>query len=638
MGSTFSVGGLVSGLDTKTIIAQLMQLERIPVKQLAARQDQLRKVDSAWQSVTTRLSALRASAVDPLRKENVWNGWYRATSSNNDVVAASVSGTPSTGATSFTVNRLAFAAQMASGDTFSGLSASMGSRALTIDFADGTAPLTVTSDASTTLTSFVERINAANKPVSAQAVKISDGSYRLVLTAKNTGVANNFTLSGVTGWTGPFTSVQNAQDSEITFGGTTPLTVTRSSNVITDLIEGVRLELKSTSATAVTITTQRNPDAPASVVKKLVDELTATLSALKDLTKYDPKANRGGPLTGDSTARRITQSLLATMSDTISGLTGNYTNANVLGISLTKDGLVTFDEAKFRAALEVDFVAVQKAFTRSATATDSRVKFVDGSDATQPGTYAITVTQAARVAERTGVAYTAPTGPMTLAISVSGKVVNVALDTAHDTVAKAVDAINTKLKADGETTLAAEVSGTAIKLATSVHGSAVSFTVATSGGTANQFGLDGTFTGQDASAQIGGETITGKGQLLTGATGNTEGLSVRITATQAEVEAASGSLNLGSITFTRGLAGQLSSVLTEFEGTTGAVATTVTRIKDQIALYQGRIDRFEVRLAAREALLVRQFAAMEAALGQLTSQGNYLASQLANLNNNRIKQ
>jgi len=635
MTSTASIGGLATGLDTKSILAQLTQLERIPIKQLEVRQLKLRGIDKAWTQIVGKVQAVR-SAVDGIRRISSWNTYYSATSSDTAAVTASVSGTPTSGAVSFTVNALARAEQQASptgaGDTFTGLDDTVGGRNFTINFNDGTAALTLTDDGDDTLGDYVNRINTSGKPVRAQAVEVSSGVFQLVLTAKDTGVDNGFTINGLAGWTGTFTQVQAATDAEILIGGTNPLTVTRSSNTISDVIEGVTLNLKAETATAVTITTSRDVEKAVTAVKALVDAANEALAVIKDLTLASPDSpDESGPLVGDSTARSLSQRLLGSVSQIVAGLSGDYTSPSSVGVSLTRDGEFTLDESKLRAALTDDFDAVSSVFARVGTATDSRVTWSIASDATQPGTYGVTLTTAAERASKTGSAYVGPGAGLTETITVTygSKTAIVTLDEFDDTLAEAVAKIQAEFDAEGITTLEVSASGGAIKLNTTGYGTLATFTVSTTG--ADPYGLDGTHAGIDAVVQFDGQTITGVGQAITSPDGNSEGMVFRVTATAAEVAGAGGSLALGNIVYTRGLGGAMSTVLGDFEGVDGNIQRTRDRITSQIELFQDRIDMLEIRVTARQRALAVKFSTLETVMSRLVSQGNWLSSQLASL-------
>lgn len=623
--STFNIGGLASGLDTNNILSQLLQIERTPILQLQNRQAKLAKVDDAWSLINTKLSSFR-SAVDGLKTATKFASFASATSSNLEVLTVQTTGTAPPGSVQLTVEKLAFSTQRASGaaEGFASLDATMGTRQLTIH-QGGTDYVVNPVSTDTTLSEYVTQINASGAPVRAQAVRVDDGSYRLVLTAKESGVANDFTLTA-TNWSGAFDTLQAGQDAEVRIGDpVTGLLVKRSSNTVTDLIDGVTIRLRTVSATPVTVTTARNADGAIAAVKRLVDEANATLDTVRNLSKYDADKNKAQPLAGDSTARRITVDVLSTVSRLIVGADGDYTSAGSLGITLTSDGKLALDESVLRTALTDNWDQVANAIGRNGRATDARALFLAASDRTVAGTYAITVTQAAETATVTGGAYAA--SAQTLTIVSDGVTANVVTD-GTESLAQLITKINTQLSTDGITTVRAEDDGGALKLSDTRYGTAYTFTVSSDG---DSYGTAGTYAGEDVIATIGSETVTGKGQIWTSTTGDTEGLSVRLQATAAEVAGAGGSLALGDVTAVQGVAGQLSSVIKRFEGAIGDIQISRDRVKSTIDLYQERIDRLEIRIKQREITLRRQFTAMETAMNALIQQGNRISGALAGL-------
>lgn len=640
----FSIGGLASGLDTQNIISQLMQLERVPVKQMESRQAALREVEEAWSLITTKLSSIRTS-IDGLAKPGSFAKFALATSSNTTAVGVTVTGKPEPSSIAFEVEKLATARRYASDDTFAGTTAAMGTRQLTITKgADSWSFDGATYD---TLGEFVTAINDSTAPVKAEALRVSDTEYRLVITAESTGVANDFTVTP-TNWGGatPFTSPQIAQDAELRIGDPdTGLLVTRGSNSITDLVDGVTIDLKTITTGLVTVSTTRDVDGAVKAVKKLVDDVNGLLNMAKGLSKYDPETKRRSALTGDGTLRRLTGDLLNAFSSTLAGITGDYSLPSSLGISLTKDGALTFDESKLRTALTDDWAGVTGAITRGANTTslDARASYVSHTDATQTGTYRVRVTQAATQAQVTGSAYVAPGAGTsdTLTISQGGKTANIVIDDTHTTAALAVQEINDGLDAAGITALRAEESGGAIRLVDSRYGAVGTFNVTATGG---GFGLTGAHAAFDVEATVDtmvdgvaveSVDVVGLGRSLIVTSGDANGLALNITASEADVAAAAGDLSLGTLELTQGLAGQIGAVLLPREGSTGELQVARDYVSGQIALFQERIERFEIRIAQREITLRRQFTALETAMQRLTSQGNWLSSQLAQMGGGR---
>ena len=62
--STFSVDGLSSGLDTTSIIEQLMEVEAIPVRRLESRRDEMTDQIGAWTDLDSRLADLSGAITD----------------------------------------------------------------------------------------------------------------------------------------------------------------------------------------------------------------------------------------------------------------------------------------------------------------------------------------------------------------------------------------------------------------------------------------------------------------------------------------------------------------------------------------------------------------------------------------------
>ena len=118
--STSSVDGLVSGLDTTALINQLMAAEKAPQDQLVAKRDKAKAVVAAYQSLNTKLAALRdasAKLADPA-------GWnvMKASSTSPSVATATTGATALGGSLALNVLQLATSAAVVSSGTASSLS------------------------------------------------------------------------------------------------------------------------------------------------------------------------------------------------------------------------------------------------------------------------------------------------------------------------------------------------------------------------------------------------------------------------------------------------------------------------------------------------------------------------------------
>lgn len=106
MSGTFSAGGLITGLDSASLIASLMQIERQPILRMEDRLSQLEAQQTAVRTLRTTLQTLRNTAQD-FRFNNIFNA-FQTTSSTPEVLTSSVTGAnPVTGSFAINVTRLA---------------------------------------------------------------------------------------------------------------------------------------------------------------------------------------------------------------------------------------------------------------------------------------------------------------------------------------------------------------------------------------------------------------------------------------------------------------------------------------------------------------------------------------------------
>src|SRR5687767_7051102 len=104
MASISSSVGIVSGINSKDIIDQLMALEARPKDLLQKRIDAAQEQKLAYTDLATRLTSLRLSA-QTLKKPSNFQA-STATSSDEDVLSATASNGAAVGAFQFQVARL----------------------------------------------------------------------------------------------------------------------------------------------------------------------------------------------------------------------------------------------------------------------------------------------------------------------------------------------------------------------------------------------------------------------------------------------------------------------------------------------------------------------------------------------------
>ena len=485
------------------------------------------------------------------------------------------------------------------------------------------------SGASATLSDIAAAITSADSTIKTQTIDVGAGTepVRLVATAGASGAAKAFSLdmSGYTGMDDGAETLAEGRNAKVTIGG---LTVQRPSNTITDLIPGVSVALASAKPdTDVVISIGRDSEALAAKAKTLVDKLNAVLDKIKSLTKYDADKKTASVLTGDSRARDVVASLVQAMQ--VNSGTGTYQSLSAVGISFQRAGTFAFDAAKFKDAVSKDYDGVSKLLARTATATDARVGFISatGDTVAKSTGYNVVVTQAAQQATRTGSAFVTLAANEDITVTTgAGSVTYAAL--AGATPDAVVAGLNAAL-GNARVGVTAANNGGAITLTTTGYGSNATLNIA-----AGATGLSGTAAGVNVAGTIDGKAATGSGQLLTAdtATGNdASGLSLRITATAADVAGAGGSLALGSLAYSNGAAGGLAKVLSKLTGLGGKVTAAKDAATANSKNQQQRIDAFEKRLTLVEERYKKQFAALETLMGRMKDQSSWLAAQINGL-------
>lgn len=364
-----NVDGLISGLDTTSLINQLLQVEAAPQTALKIKVSTETNVETAYQLVNTRFAALQ-TASEALIGPTAWSA-VKATSSTPGVTATSVAGAD-TGSLSFYVDSVATA--------FSSMSSTAAADTTSVqlptsfDLAAFGTTTTITSDGS--LTDVAAKVNAANAGVRATVVKLGDADYRLQLTATKTGANSTISLYQ-TGTTTPiangFTQITAGADAVLRIGGTsdtsTGVRVQQASNSFTDILKGTTFTVSQPGAATVTVA--QDADALATKVKGIVDAANAALDEIAKQTASDPANGTSSPLTGDFMVRDLQQRLLGLVSNpapaTVTDATGTTTTSTYslksFGVQLTKDGHLAFNADDFAKAYADDPSKTQQVLT-----------------------------------------------------------------------------------------------------------------------------------------------------------------------------------------------------------------------------------------------------------------------------------
>jgi flagellar hook-associated protein 2 len=362
--------GAGSGIDIKSLAQSLVDAEKTPQKErIDAKIKQSEAQITGYGAMKYALSDLKTA----FGKLNDASDFSSIKTSNTQPNALSITASSTAEAASYNIEVLQTALMQ---------------RTASNNFADRATPLNVISP-STTGTEFslnlnvggvdkgnitvanptpagmVSAINGAKLGVTAQLINTGSG-YKVVITGE-TGASKAFTLTskdsnGVAVPGVAFTNnLQTATDASLRVNG---LSVSRSSNTITDVIDGVTLDLFASTTGAARVDLNRDTTGIKDNIKGLVkayNDFEASLKILGD--RKSDVAEFGGTLAGESLLQSVRSQVRAMITDTSSTPGTNIKAARNVGLSMDRNGKLNLDEAKLDTALQDNFTEVSTMFS-----------------------------------------------------------------------------------------------------------------------------------------------------------------------------------------------------------------------------------------------------------------------------------
>lgn len=227
----------------------------------------------------------------------------------------------------------------------------------------GSYETTIEFDPDDTLRDVMTKINEAGVGVSASILNEGVGAnpFRLSLTARESGVAGR-TLIDTGGFDLGLTQLDQGQDAKAFFGSSDPakaVLVTSSSNTITDVFEGLTLNLKSASDESVTINVANDRSELETKIEDFVTAFNETLDRIDFQSRFDEETEARGPLLGDSTLLGLKNAMVRTILGGPQNVSGRFSNLSQVGLTLGDGARLELDKDKLREAIEQDPQAVE---------------------------------------------------------------------------------------------------------------------------------------------------------------------------------------------------------------------------------------------------------------------------------------
>lgn len=359
--------GAGSGIDVKALAQGLVDAEKIPRKErIDAKIAKTEAKITGFSAIKYALSELKTA----FAKINDASEFAAIKPSNTQASAFGVTASSSAQAGSYGIEVLQTAqAQRTASGSFADRSTPLnGGSAFTLNLTLGGVsqdPIAVTT---ATPAGMVSAINGADLGVTAQLINTGSG-FNVVLTGE-TGATQSFTLGSDDGSGNAVADVgftnhlQTAADANFKVNG---LTVTRSTNSISDVIAGVTLDLYTNTTGAARLDLNRETTGIKDNLKGLVtayNDFEATLKILGDAGSEVEEF--GGALAGESLLQTVRTQVRDFIINNSSSPGTNIKAARDVGISFDRNGKLTLDETKLDTALQNHFGEVSTMFTAGA--------------------------------------------------------------------------------------------------------------------------------------------------------------------------------------------------------------------------------------------------------------------------------
>ena len=360
-----------SNLGLSALLDQLSTSEQQRLTPLTTQQTSYKAQLTAWGLVKSSLQKVQTAAEALAKADKI--ATTSVTSKNTAFTATVDAGVP---AGNYSIEVIGLAqSQTLTSKEFTNKTDSIGgttagnSRTITITQPGQKTPMTVTlTDDQTSLSGIRDAINKQNGSVTASIIKADDDSYYLSLTSKDTGLTNAMTVTvsgddklkqnlaydpaATTG--NGLTQTVKAADAVVKIND---ITITRSSNTISDAQDGLTLTLtKQTEENKPEqLTVARDNTAMKTAIQTFVDTYNSLQTTISSQTKYTAvdqgstsQDSSNGDLMGDGTLRNIQTRLRSIV---ISSQPTDYATLSSMGITQDVNGKVTVDSTKLDKAL-----------------------------------------------------------------------------------------------------------------------------------------------------------------------------------------------------------------------------------------------------------------------------------------------
>lgn len=361
MSSLISFTGMASGLDTGSIVSALVQAESLPLRRMQTTKTQLGSKSSKLEEINSLLNTLKSAAEELSSLEKVQAA--TASTSQEDSMRVTTNGGAVPGQYDLEIidvakNQKTYSDGIENRYT-GGLFSGEGTFSITVG---SDAAVDISVDADTSLEDLVSAINTSGADVTAGIMY--DGTDHRLMISGNRGGTTEGVVSfasdvGTLGLDDPANIYQTSSSASFRIDG---FLRSSESNSITDAVPGVTIDLLAQTDGNATVTVERDTEALAEKMDSFVKAYNNAMGKVNSALTTRSEDNSAASLFGDSTLRSIRQKMESSLLSAVSGLSGQYTTARSVGLSLDRDGELSFDRDDFDDAVATDITSLAALF------------------------------------------------------------------------------------------------------------------------------------------------------------------------------------------------------------------------------------------------------------------------------------
>ncbi|RLB70153.1 MAG: hypothetical protein DRH07_09205 [Deltaproteobacteria bacterium] len=344
---SITFGGLATGIDTESIITELMKIERFPIDRLKKDQAYYNNRLDAFSQLDGKLKGFleKAEAIDTRAELSSPS----VKSSSEDYVSVTADSKAQLGSYQLTVVDLAQQQKDVSQGYVDKGASTFGTGSLNLTIA-GVAN-TITIDATNnSLEGIAQAINDAELGIGATVINDgTDTPYRLVLTGESVSSAFSLDASGLSGGTDVNPTMNNTQIAQQAHFLLDGIDIYSDTNTVNSSVPGLSIELlKADAQSTTTLNVSSDDEATTDKIKEFVTSYNEVITFITD----QKSAGWGNDSAFRSIKRGLQNLLVSQQGD------GAYTSLSQIGFETQRDGTITLNSSSLSSALANDYDAV----------------------------------------------------------------------------------------------------------------------------------------------------------------------------------------------------------------------------------------------------------------------------------------